>query len=466
MNIDPKDLWKSIKGELEIVSNPAYFKAHIPGTNIKHIDEIDKVIEISCTSEYQRNFIEDRMYGHIKEIVGKLLGSGYKLMFTVNKEEFVRPPQADYGPLFNPKLHEVEISTKAKSVGLNDQYTFKRFIVGNNNRLAYAVSVAIADNPGKIYNPFFLYSGVGLGKTHLVQAIGHQILQKNPNLKVLYTTGEQFLNELVDAVRKTRPNGMTNTMTRNELKNKYRNVDVLIVDDIHSIAGKEATQEEFFHTFNALFMDQKQIILTSDRPPREIKTLEERLSSRFASGMIADIQVPEVETRLAILVERNEELKLGATKEVIEYIAEGVKSNIRELEAKLLQTVTTAKTLGKPLDIEIARQIIGELDKKQQQRITPNTVIKEVGKYYGVSMKELKGDRRLKTMVWPRQVCMYMLRTFNELGLQAIGELLGGRDHTTIMHGLQKVEVTIQKNKNLPKELETIKQNILHSDEY
>ncbi len=464
MNLEPKDLWKSIKGELEIVSNPAYFKAHIPGTNIKNIDEIEKLIEISCTSEYQRNFIEDRMYGHIKEIVSKLLGPGYKLMFTVAKAENIKQTDLDYGPLFTPKLEEAGLASKAKSVGLNDQYTFKRFIVGNNSRLAYAVSVAIADNPGKVYNPFFLHSGVGLGKTHLVQAIGHEVLRKNPNLKVLYTTGEQFLNELVEAVRKIRPNVGVNSITRNELKNKYRNVDVLIVDDIHSIAGKEATQEEFFHTFNALFMDQKQIILTSDRPPQEIKTLEERLSSRFASGMIADIQVPEVETRLAILVDRNEELKLGAPKEVIEYIAEGVKSNIRELEAKLLQTVTTARSLGKPLDVSIARQIIGEIDKRQQGRITPNTVIKEVGKYYGVTLKDLKGDRRLKTMVWPRQVCMYLLRNVNEMGLQAIGEQLGGRDHTTVMHGIEKIELGLKKNKSFVGEIDSLKQNILHSE--
>jgi len=211
-------------------------------------------------------------------------------------------------------------------------------------------------------------------------------------------------------------------------------------------------------------MDQKQIILTSDRPPQEIKTLEERLSSRFASGMIADIQVPEVETRLAILVDRNEELKLGAPKEVIEYIAEGVKSNIRELEAKLLQTVTTARSLGKPLDVSIARQIIGEIDKRQQGRITPNTVIKEVGKYYGVTLKDLKGDRRLKTMVWPRQVCMYLLRTVNEMGLQAIGELLGGRDHTTVMHGIEKIELGLKKNKSFVGEIDSLKQNILHSE--
>ncbi|MDQ5981385.1 MAG: Chromosomal replication initiator protein DnaA [Patescibacteria group bacterium] len=458
INLDPKDLWKSVKGELEIVSNPAHFKAHIPGTAIKKIDEADHLIEISCTSEYQRNFIEERMYGYIKDIIRKIAGDEYRLMFTVEKTTDLKLKPDDFGPLFNTPQENIN---KAKSVGLNETYSFKRFIVGNHNRLANAVSTAIADNPGKIYNPFFLYSGVGLGKTHLVQAIGQEVLKKNPNAKVLYITGEQFLNEVVDAVRKGKP---TSNLTRNELKNKYRNVDVLIVDDIHSIAGKEATQEEFFHTFNALYMDQKQIILTSDRPPHEIKTLEERLSSRFASGMIADIQPPDLETRMAILIERNEELKLGAPREVIEYIAEAIKTNIRELEAKLLQTVTTARSLGQTLNIETTKSIIGQIEKTQQSRITPNTIIREVCKYYGVTIKDLKGTRRMKTLVTPRQISMFFLRDISELGFQAIGELLGSRDHTTVMHGVNKIESSIKDNRSFQKEIDQVRNAILNAD--
>lgn len=459
---DPQELWKSVKGELEIVANPAYFKTHIPGASIKKIDELDHLIEIVCTSEYHRNFIEERMYGYIKDIVRKLMGTEYKLMFTVAKPDTqkIKSDDLDPLPLFKSGFDAPHLISKAKSYGLNEQYTFKRFVVGNNNRLAYAVSTAIADNPGKIYNPFFLYSGVGLGKTHLVQAIGNEVLRKHPDMKILYTTGEQFLNEVVEAVRRKSPGS---SWTKSDLKNKYRNVDVLIVDDIHSIAGKDTTQEEFFHTFNALFMDQKQIILTSDRPPNEIKTLEERLSSRFASGMIADIQQPDLETRMAILIERNEELKLGAPHNVIEYIAEGVKTNIRELEAKLLQTVTNARSLGKELTVEIAQSIIGQIDKTQQSRITPTIIIREVAKYYGISMKDLKGDRRLKTMVLPRQVCMYYLREISELGYQAIGELLGGRDHSTILHGIDKINTELKKNKIFQKELDQVKDNILNS---
>lgn len=461
MDVDPHDLWKSVKGELEIVSNPAYYKAHIPGASIERVDEMEKIVEITCISEYQRNFIEERMYGHIKDIIKKYMGAEYRLMFSVKKNDTSQFRQDDLGPLFASRNDEFTALSKAKLVGLNDQYTFKRFIVGNNNRLAYAVSTAIGDNPGKIYNPFFLYSGVGMGKTHLVQAIGHEVLRKHPNLKVLYSTGEQFLNEVVEALRK----GKTTTggLTRTDLKNKYRNVDVLIIDDIHSIAGKEATQEEFFHTFNSLFMDQKQIILTSDRPPHEIKTLEERLSSRFASGMIADIQSPDLETRLAILRERNEELGLNAPRDVLEYIAEAIKTNIRELEAKLLQTVTISRSLGKDLTIELTQSIIGQIEKTQASRITPTIIIREVAKYYGVSMKDIKGSRRLKTMVKPRQVCMYYLREISKLGYQAIGELLGGRDHTTVLHGVEKITQELKEDKSLIKELDQIKFNINHS---
>lgn len=453
------EIWKSVKGELEVVSNPSHFKTHIPGTFIKNIDEDSRLIEISTSSEFQRNFIEDRMYGHLKEITKKIVGPDYRLMFSVTKKEPSQISETDLGPLFQKETQEeINLSTIAKNSGLNDQFTFERFIVGNNNRLAYAVSTAIADAPGKVYNPFFLYSGVGLGKTHLIQAIGHEVLKRHPEKKVLYKTGEQFLNEVVEAVQRGKS---SRSITPSALKGRYRNVDVLIVDDIHSIAGKTSTQEEFFHTFNVLHMAQKQIILTSDRAPNEIKLLEERLSSRFASGMIADIQPPDEETRIAILREKNKELSLNAPDEVLEFIASTVITNIRELEAKLLQTVTKARSEGKDLTKESANSIINQIDQTKQSRITPNTVIKEVGKYYGVTMKEIKGQRRLKTLVLPRQVCMYLLRNMVEMGYQSIGEVLGNRDHSTVLHGVDKLENILKTNTKFSKELEQIKSNVM-----
>lgn len=454
------EIWKSIKGELEVVSNPAHFKAHIPGTYIKQIDEGDKVLEITCPSEYQRNIIEDRFYGYLKEITGKVMGPGYRLMFSVTKKEPEQIQLKDFGPLFGQKDPDEEnLSSRVKSAGLNERYSMERFIVGNHNRLAYAVSTAIADDPGKVYNPFFLYSGVGLGKTHLVHAIGQEILKKHPEKTVIYKTGEQFLNEVVEAVRK----GKSSNQDRSDLKRKYRNADVLIIDDVHSIAGKPSTQEEFFHTFNALYMSQKQIILTSDRAPSEIKTLEERLSSRFASGMIADIQKPDVETKIAILRERNEELNLQAPDKVIEYLASSIDSSIRELEAALIQTVTKARAEGRDLSVDTTSSIYGQISSEKLKRISPSTIIREVTKYYGITVKDIKGERRLKNLVIPRQVAMYLLRDVVEMGYQAIGETLGNRDHTTVMHGIEKVQTTLSENTSFTKEIDQLKSNILSS---
>ena len=456
------EIWKSIKGELEIVANPSYFKAYIPGCYIKRIDETDHVIEITAASEFQKNFIEERLYGHIKDVCAKAIGPEFRLMFSVTKREPTKISIDDLGPLF--KQDEISIEenafAKAREYGINNQYTFSRYIVGNSNRLAYAVSTAIADAPGKVYNPFFLYSGVGLGKTHLVQAIGSEILKKHPEKIIIYKTGEEFLNEVIDAIQR----GKGNSAKRTALKKKYRNVDVLIIDDVHSIAGKDATQEEFFHTFNTLYMNHKQIILTSDRPPHEIRTLEERLSSRFSSGMIADIQKPDYETRIAILRSKNEELKLNAPQEAIEYIASAVESNIRELEAKLLQTVTTARSQGIDLNREAASSIIGKIDKQKQSRITPASIMKEVAKYYGVTLKDIKGNRRLKTFVLPRQISMYFIREMTSSGFQVIGDFIGNRDHSTIVHGVEKVLQMIDENPAFLKEIEQIKNNITSAE--
>jgi chromosomal replication initiator protein len=453
--------WKAIKGELEVVANPTQYKTHIPGTYIKSIDENDKLIEITSISEFKKNFIEEKFYGYLKSIVDKLLGPGYRFMFTVTqKDANVADDSQDFGPLFDKEedIDEKNLIDRVHEAGLSDRYTIDRFIVGNHNKLAYAVSTAIIDNPGRVYNPFFLYSGVGLGKTHLVQSIGYEILRKHPNMTVIYKTGEQFLNEVVDAVR--RGGAINQDFKRNDLKKRYRNTDVLIIDDIHTIAGKTSTQEEFFNTFNTLYMANKQIILTSDRAPNEIKTLEERLSSRFGSGIIADIQKPDFETRVAILKDRNDELNLQAPNHVIEYVANSVTNSIREMEGALLLTVTRAKSFGQDLTQDTTMNILGDLNREKQRRVTPNTIIREASKFYGVTVKEIKGQRRLKNLVLPRQVCMYLLREMGGMGLQSIGELLGNRDHSTVVHGINKTSESI-KESSFSKEVEQIKVNIL-----
>ena len=458
--INEEELWLSIKKDLKAVSNPLTFKTYINnGTYIKKVDETDKLIEITSPTDFHRNNIEDRMYGALKESIVKQLGPEYRLMFSVTKKEPAQLTIDDFGPLFEQKQDQTNnIDLKKREAGLNMHYNFDRFVVGNNNRLAYAVASAICENPGKMYNPFFLYSGVGLGKTHLIHAIGHKILEKNPNLNVLYKTGEQFLNEVVDALRKS--NNPKLSSKRTALKSKYRNVDVLIIDDIHFIAGKEATQEEFFHTFNALYMSQKQIILTSDRPPKDIKTLEDRLSSRFSSGMIADIQKPDIETKLAILKDRNDELKLKVSDIVLEHIASLVDTNIRELEGKLLQTATRARSEGLELNKTSVTKILGEINQNKKKLITPDSVIKEVCQHYSITIKDIKGQRRLKPLVVPRQVCMYLLREINSLGLQTIGELLGRKDHTTVIHGIHKIELLLKEDAKYKSNIEEIKQKL------
>ena len=457
LNIE--ELWLSIKKDLKTSANTLLFNTYInKGTYIKNIDEDDHLIEITSTSDHHRGIIEERLYGNLKEIIHKQLGPQYRLMFSVTKQEPMQLAIDDFGPLFEEKKErESNLEQKKRESGLNPLYNFDRLVVGGHNRLAYAVATAIAENPGRVYNPFFLYSGVGLGKTHLVQAIGHKILETNPNVTVLYRTGEQFLNEVVDAIRKSK-NPKSNSK-KTALKNKYRNIDVLIIDDIQFIAGKDSTQEEFFHTFNALYMSQKQIILTSDRHPKEIKTLEERLSSRFASGMIADMQKPDIETKLAILKDRNDEMKLKINNDVLEHIASIVDTNIRELEGKLLQTATRARSEGVELNKTSAIQILGEINQNKKKLITPDSVIKEVCQFYDITIKDIKGQRRLKPLVIPRQVCMYLLREVNGLGLQNIGELLGRKDHTTVMHGISKVEIMIKEPK-YKAHLEEIKQKL------
>jgi chromosomal replication initiator protein len=459
-NLNIEEVWLSIKKDLKVSANPILFNTYINnGTYIKKIDESDNLIEITAPTEHHRNNIEDRLYGVIKEIVIKQLGPQYRLMFSVTKKEPTQLSIDDFGPLFEAKKEkENNIELRKKEAGLNLLYNFERLIVGNHNRLAYAVATAITENPGRMYNPFFLYSGVGLGKTHLVQAIGHKIIEKNPNINVLYRTGEQFLNEVVDAIRKNK--NPRSTSKRTALKNKYRNIDVLIIDDIQFIAGKDSTQEEFFHTFNALYMSQKQIILTSDKHPKEIKTLEERLSSRFASGMIADIQKPDIETKLAILQERNEELKLRVNNEVLEHKATMVDTNIRELEGKLLQTATKARSEGLELNKSSVIKILGEINQNKKKLITPDSVIKEVCQYYDVTIKDIKGQRRMKPLVIPRQICMYLLREVNNMGLQNISELLGRKDHTTVIHGIHKVEDLLKKDPKYKSNLEDIKQRL------
>ena len=345
---------------------------------------------------------------------------------------------------------------RCEEANLNPKYTFNTFIVGSNNKLAQAAALAVAESPGNTYNPLFIYGGVGLGKTHLMQSIANFILKNNPKAKILYVTSEKFTNELIDAIRNK------NNISTTEFREKYRNNDVLLIDDIQFIIGKESTQEEFFHTFNALHEAKKQIIISSDKPPKEIETLEERLRSRFEWGLTVDIQSPDYETRMAILRKKEEMEGYNIDNEVIKYIATNIKSNIRELEGALTKIVALSK-LEKNREINIAlaekalKDIIAPGDKKE---VTPEFIIEVVADHFNLTPLDIISQRRNKEIVYPRQIAMYLCRNMTDTGLQNIGKSLGGRDHTTILHGIDKIAADLEGNPTLQNTIDILKKKI------
>lgn len=438
-------LWQIALAELELNLSPSNFKAWFPQTKI--LKNENGLIEIGCPTSYIRERLEQRHYKQTKEILDRLTQAETEIIFTVSagSKPLTEPP----GPLFTRQQ-----KTSKQGLGLFPNYTFDNFIVGNNNNLAHAVAHAVVDRPGVAYNPFFLYSGVGLGKTHLIQAIGNETLKKHPSSSVLYCTGESFTNELIDSIQS---GSRKNTA---KFRNKFRSIDVLLIDDVQFIAGRERTQEEFFHTFNALHMAKKQVVLTSDKPPKEIAKLEERLSSRFAGGMIADMQTPDLDMRVAILRNKAKDLKISIPDEVINILAEGVTTNIRELEGTFHQVITRAKTEKRAITLEIVKKVLGENFLSSEKTVTPKRIIQEVCAYYTVSQKDIKGARRLKEIARPRQITMYLLRSLTDLSLVEIGQLLGGRDHTTVIHGEQKVQNLIEDNSQIREQINVIKSQI------
>lgn len=317
--------------------------------------------------------------------------------------------------------------------------TFDRFVVGASNRFAHAASLAVAESPAKAYNPLFIYGGVGLGKTHLMQAIGETILQRRPNQRIVYLSSEKFANELIMSLQ---------TKTTARFRERYRTVDVLLVDDIHFIAGKEATQEEFFHTFNTLFDAHKQIVMSSDRSPKEIAGLEERLVSRFEWGLVTDIQPPDLETRMAILQKKAEEADVIVPSAVIQFIADRIKSNIRELEGALVRVLAYCNFFNKPATAEVAEEVLKDMVKEVSARVTINTIQRCVTDYFHIELTELKSAKRHKSVLYPRQVAMFLCRKLTESSLPEIGRAFGGRDHTTVMHAISKVERETQQDIN------------------
>ena len=395
-----------------------------------------------------------RKYGFLLQItIEELTGIECELEFVTLEQVGARQEEADKSQLINRAL---EVNRQViQNANLNPRYTFDSFVVGANNNLAHAASLAVAESPGEIYNPLFIYGGVGLGKTHLMHSIGHFILKNNPQAKVLYVTSEKFTNELIDAIRNK------NNISTTEFREKYRNNDILLIDDIQFIIGKESTQEEFFHTFNSLYEAKKQIIISSDKPPKEIETLEERLRSRFEWGLTVDIQSPDYETRMAILRKKEELEGYNIDNEVIKYIATNVKSNIRELEGALTKIVALSKLNKQEITIELAEEALKDLiSPNETKEVTPELIIQVVADHFGITPLDSSSQKRNKGVVFPRQIVMFLCRSMTDTPLQAIGKYLGGRDHTTIIHGYEKIGADMDKNESLRNTIEILKKKI------
>ncbi|MCD8364102.1 MAG: chromosomal replication initiator protein DnaA [Lachnospiraceae bacterium] len=390
----------------------------------------DHTLTITAPFEQAASYVEKKYKDFIYVAVAETVGEEYEI-HIITEEEASREKEKSF---LKKETNKASQTTPEQFTNLNPKYTFETFVIGSNNRFAHAASVAVAESPGKEYNPLFLYGGVGLGKTHLMHSIAHYILKEDPSKKVLYVTSEVFTNELIDSIR----NG--NNTSMNKFRDKYRNIDVLLIDDIQFIIGKESTQEEFFHTFNALHGANKQIIVSSDRPPKDLETLEARLRSRFEWGLIADISSPDYETRMAILRKKEEIDGYNIDDEVIRYIATNIKSNIRELEGALNKLVAFSHLEKREINLAMAEEVLADIiSPNSSQEITPQVILNTVADYYGISSDDIMGGKRNSEIVMPRQIVMYLCREITDTSYKAIGVLLGNRDHSTIINGDNRI---------------------------
>ena len=394
------------------------------------------------------SYISKKYYLPLKVAIAEITGVGYEI-------QFILPEQAKSLNVKKNKPAKKAQNLEDTTSNLNPNYTFETFVVGNNNRFAQSASLAVAESPGEANNPLYIYGGPGLCKTHLMHSIGHFILEKNPSTKVIYVTSEEFTNEVIESIR----NGNASSMTK--FRDKYRTVDVLMIDDIQFIIGKESTQEEFFHTFNALQTQGKQIILTSDKPPKEMETLEERIRSRFEWGLMADIGVPDYETRMAILRKKAETDNFIIGDEILDYIATNIKSNVRELEGALNKLLAYNNLVNTSITMEIAEKELSNIITPDKPReITPQLIIEVVSEHFHISVDQMISKNRSSEIAKPRQIAMYLCKNMTSSPLDSIGQLLGGRDHSTIIHGIKKVTEEYESNESTQQMIETIKKKI------
>ncbi len=445
MALEKEELIKKIKELLKPEVTPISYDTWIVPLDIRSIEGNN--IVFTTNSEFQKDFIENKYKSLIFNTLRYITNKDWTFsVIDLSTEDTTKDIITDEKS--NVSSTEVE-SNKST---LNNKYTFETFVVGNNNRFAYAAALAVGNEPSKSYNPLFLYGGVGLGKTHLMNAIGNRILENNSKVNVLYVTSEKFTNQLINAIKDN----------KNEVfRNKYRNIDVLLIDDIQFIAGKERIQEEFFHTFNTLYENGKQIIISSDKPPRDIPFLEDRLKSRFEWGLLADISCPDYETRLAILRKKAQEENLIIEDFILSNIANKIDSNIRELEGVFNKVVAIASLTHSPITIELAEKTINEFKYESEKVISSDFIKETVAKYFNIDKEDLSGNKRSNDIAFPRQIAMYLCRSIANMSYPQIGIDFGGRDHSTVMHACRKIEKETKEKNNTKLIVDSVKNIII-----
>ena len=448
-----KENWELIKDTLkkEYSLSEISYSTWVAPLTCYDVKDDEVIILIPSDQAHALNYINNKYKSYFQVTISEMMDHTYNISFilekdTLNKEENNKESLKS-NPVYNINY---------ENANLNPKYKYDTFVVGSNNKFAHSASLAVAESPGEAYNPLYIYGGAGLGKTHLMHSIGHFVLEQNPDKKVIYVTSEAYTNEVIESIRSGNAAAMT------KLREKYRTVDVLMVDDVQFIIGKESTQEEFFHTFNVLHSTGKQIILSSDRPPKEMETLDERFRSRFEWGLIADIQAPDYETRMAILRKNAENYDKKIDYSIFQYIATNIKSNIRELEGAFNRIIAKSKIMNtSEITLELAEDALKDIiHPDQPKEITPNLIIEMVAEHFSVTSDDITSKKRNSEFVLPRQVVMYLCRNMLDISLTNIGKILGKKDHTTIIHGIKKIEEDIVTNEELKNKIDIIRKKL------
>jgi len=448
MNKSHTQLWNELLGRLQTEVGEQAFNNWF--TQITPVSFSDGKLVLAVSNEFVKEWIRERYLDlfdtRLAEIAGKKIGLEFVVSAQLNDPRAApapmpspaapapaaeNPKQASRKGWFRSVFPKQPDEVQFRESRVNPKYTFENFVVGSSNRFAHAATLAIAESPAKAYNPFFIYGGVGLGKTHLMHALGNEILRRSAKAKILYISSEAFTNQMITAIQKR---------SMPQFRQMYRNMDVLLIDDIHFIAGKESTQEEFFHTFNSLYDAHKQIVMSSDRSPKEISKLEDRLVSRFEWGLITDIQPPDLETRIAILRKKSEQETIYLPDDLFFFLAENVKTNTRELEGALIRVVAYAKLMNKKVSIDLAKEVLKGMFMEGERKVGVGVIQKIVAQYFDISFQDMKARKRTKAIAYPRQIAMYLSRDLTDLSLPEIGQFFGGRDHTTVLHACEKID--------------------------